>query len=147
MRFANNLLVGGTNNRASVYTDFGVKRWSKAESRIVLCEAQKSQLNILVLLEPSQLIDKQTIKVKRRKNEKWIVQGPKMAVYDSERDIVVYDGSGKIFWFDGTTYRIRKIVGDIGRSEVCGLEAKDGWCYVLCRTQLCIHAFLYRTND
>ncbi|KAI6177461.1 hypothetical protein M3Y97_00909700 [Aphelenchoides bicaudatus] len=68
-------------------------------------------------LLPNQLVDKQTIKVKRRKNEKWIVQGPKLAVWDSERDIIVYDGSGKIFWFDGQNYRIRKIVGDIGRSE------------------------------
>lgn len=93
--FANSLLVGGTASNKnsggnSVYSDFDVQRWSKAECRIVLCEAAKSQLNILVLFEPNQLVDKQTIKVKRRKNEKWIVQGPKLAVWVSmnEQDLI-----------------------------------------------------------
>jgi hypothetical protein len=53
--FANSLLAGGTpthrNSGNSVYSDFDVQRWSKSECRIVLCEAQKSQLNILILFE------------------------------------------------------------------------------------------------
>jgi hypothetical protein len=55
--FANSLLPGSTpthrNSGNSVYTDFDVQRWSKSECRIVLCEAQKSQLNVLVLFEAS----------------------------------------------------------------------------------------------
>ncbi|CAD5222032.1 unnamed protein product [Bursaphelenchus xylophilus] len=143
LTFANNLLNGGA-QKASVYSDFDVHKFSKTESRIILCEAQKSRLDVLILGEKNEIIDTQTVKVKRRKNQKWIVQGPKLAVWDTEQDIIVYDGSGKIFWFDGSNYRIQKIVGDIGRSEVCSMEAKNGWCYVLCRHQLKIHAFYYR---
>ncbi|CAD5216116.1 unnamed protein product [Bursaphelenchus okinawaensis] len=143
LNFANNLLNGGA-QKASVYSDFDVHKFSKTESRIILCEAQKSRLDVLILGEKNELLDTQTVKVKRRKNQKWIVQGPKLAVWDTETDIIVYDGSGKIFWFDGTNYRIQKIVGDIGRSEVCSMEARNGWCYVLCRHQLKIHAFYYR---
>ena len=60
------------------------------------------------------------------------------------QDIIVYDCSGKIFWFDGMNYRIRKIIGDVGKSEVCALVVENNWCYALCRHRLCVHAFMYK---
>ncbi|KAI6218469.1 hypothetical protein M3Y95_01167600 [Aphelenchoides besseyi] len=138
------LLAGHSNNKASVYSDFDVHNFSKSEHRIVLCDAVKSQLNILVLIEPNQLVDKQTIKVKRRKREAWIVKGPRLAVFDSDGDLVVFDNSNKIFWFDGNSYRIRKIVGDLGRSQCHAIIADRGWTYALSRDDKCVHAFLYR---
>lgn len=71
--------------KASVYSDFDVQRVSKVESRIILCEAQKSRLDALILNERNELIDTNTIKVKRRKEQKWIVQGPQLAVWDTEQ--------------------------------------------------------------
>lgn len=84
LNLANQLLIGGP-HKASVYSDFDVQRFGKADSRIILCEAQKSRLDVLVLGEENALLDTRTIKVKRRKNQKWIVQGPKLAVWDSEQ--------------------------------------------------------------
>uniref|UniRef100_A0A7E5A0S0 Uncharacterized protein n=1 Tax=Panagrellus redivivus TaxID=6233 RepID=A0A7E5A0S0_PANRE len=139
--------MSGSNNddTRGVYSDFDARAGTDAERRILLCQSEKSKLDILRINETDKLIGSNTIKMKRRKNQQWIINGPQLAVFDSEQDIIVYDASGKIFWFDGATYRIQKIVGDVGKGEVCALQAENGWCYALCRHRLCVHAFMYRT--
>lgn len=41
---------------------------------------------------------------------------------------------------------MNKIIGDVGKSEVCALEIDNGWCFALCRHRLCVHAFMYRSQ-
>uniref|UniRef100_A0A914YE19 Uncharacterized protein n=1 Tax=Panagrolaimus superbus TaxID=310955 RepID=A0A914YE19_9BILA len=133
-----------SDSKHAVYSDFDTKQWTDAERRVLLCQSEKSKLDILCINDKDKLTGSHTIKVKRKKNQQWIVKGPQLATFDSEQDIIVYDASGKIFWFDGSTYRIRKIIGDVGKSEVCAISVSNGWCYALCRHRLCIHAFMYK---
>ena len=173
---------GGGAGAASVYTDIDVARFPRNEAKIVLCEAQKSQLNILVLAQPLQIVDRQTIKVKRRKAEKWIVRGPvrfffgfketliavlrssqsttQIAICSSTTQAEKYFGlyanardadlnaliCTPIFRFDGSNFRLLKIIADVQSCEVCSIEALNGWCYVLCRHPLCVQAFLYKSE-
>ena len=57
---------------------------------------------------------------------------------------MLYDGSGKLFLFDGEKFRCKRIIGDMGKGEVGALAVKDGWCYALCRYKLSIEAFMYK---
>uniref|UniRef100_A0AC34RJH1 Uncharacterized protein n=1 Tax=Panagrolaimus sp. JU765 TaxID=591449 RepID=A0AC34RJH1_9BILA len=139
-------LTHSADERHSVYSDFDAKQWAENERRILLCELEKSRLNILRINDDDKMISSHSIKVKRKKDQQWIVKGPQLAIYDEKQDIIVYDCSGKIFWFDGGTYRMNKIIGDVGKSEVCALEVDNGWCFALCRHRLCVHAFMYRSE-
>uniref|UniRef100_A0A0K0FUR1 Uncharacterized protein n=1 Tax=Strongyloides venezuelensis TaxID=75913 RepID=A0A0K0FUR1_STRVS len=126
------------------YQGFDVRIKNDKERQILLTQQTKAQLIILTISNKDELLETGRIKMKRKNSQKWIIQGPRFAVWDSEQDIVVFDAAGKMFWFNGDTYKICKIISDIGRSEVCAVLAKDDWCYALCRNQLSIHAFLYR---
>uniref|UniRef100_A0AC35TFW9 Uncharacterized protein n=1 Tax=Rhabditophanes sp. KR3021 TaxID=114890 RepID=A0AC35TFW9_9BILA len=126
------------------YQGFDVRHKNENERQILLCQQTKAQLIILTISNKDELTETGKIKMKRKSSQKWIIQGPRFAAWDSDNDIVVFDAAGKMFWFNGESYKICKIISDIGRSEVCAVQAKDDWCYALCRNQLSIHAFLYR---
>lgn len=130
------------------YNDMSVKyNANLKETRILLCEWKKAQLWSLTVNEKTAAIEQRSIKMKRVKGQEWIVQGPHLAVLDDQGDIVVYDGSGKLFLFDGETYRCKKIVADVGRGEVSALAVADGWVYALCRYRLCFESYLYREQN
>lgn len=115
-----------------------------SETLLLLCDSRKSQLCTLTLNSKDDSIDQKSIRVRRVKGQEWIVQGPTLAALDDQSDIIVYDGSGKLFLFDGDTYRCKKIIADIGRGEVSSMFVRDGWVYALCRYRLCIECYLYK---
>lgn len=139
---------GGRKATSGNYNDMSVK-FSKdtKETRIVLCEWKKAQLWTLFLNDKTDVMEEKSIKMKRVKGQEWIIQGPHLATLDEQADILVYDGSGKLFLFDGESYRCKKIVADLGRGEVSALAAADGWIYALCRYKRCIEAYMYRDNS
>uniref|UniRef100_A0A915D6V9 F-box associated domain-containing protein n=1 Tax=Ditylenchus dipsaci TaxID=166011 RepID=A0A915D6V9_9BILA len=127
----------------ATYTSFDIRRLSDDQIRIVLCEAEKARLHILSI-SPSgdRLLETQVVKVKRSQSQKWIVQGPRLAVWDEEK-IIIYDGSGKIFGFNDVDYRIQKIIADMGKEEIAALRKSNDWCFVLNKDQKCVHCFYY----
>ncbi|KAI1706879.1 hypothetical protein Ddc_15105 [Ditylenchus destructor] len=130
-----------------IYSSFDVRRWSTAQIRIVLCEADRPRLHILCIGPNGEhLVETQTVKVKRSESQKWIVQGPRLAIWDNEK-IIVHDGSGKIFWFNDVSYRIQKIIADMGKSEIVTLQTSSDWCFVLNRSDKCIYSFYYGAID
>lgn len=128
------------------YNDMSVSEAKDGESLILLCDMKKSQLSTLNVNDKGEVVDQKTIRVRRNKGQEWVVQGPNLAILDEETDIIVYDSSGKLFFFDGDTYKCKKIIGDIGRGEVSSVFVRKGWAYVLCRYRLCIEAFLYKED-
>lgn len=133
------------NSRRGVYNDFAVKYdAARKEIHFLLCDYKKSQLSTVVVTETEELAGIQSIRMRRVKGQEWIVQGPKLAAWDDDDDIVLYDGSGKLFAFDGAQFKCKKIVGDVGKGEVGAIAMRSGWCYALCRYRLCVEAFLYK---
>ena len=86
---------------------------------LLLCDHRKSALTTVILNEKLAQVDRRSIRVRRVKGQEWVVQGPTLAVLDEQADVIVYDGSRKLFLFDGETFKCKKIVADIGKGEVC----------------------------
>lgn len=128
-----------------IFNDMSVRcRNESGETRFLLCDWRKAKLWTLTMNEQFELTENRSTKMKRVKGQEWIVQGPTLAALDEQFDILIYDGSGKIFLFDGESYKFKKIVADVGRGEVSAIIAKDGWLYALCRYRLCIEAYMYK---
>ena len=72
-------------NKHAVYSDFDTLQWTDTERRILLCQLEKSKLDILCINETDKLTGSHTIKVKRKKNQQWIVKGPQLATFDSQQ--------------------------------------------------------------
>jgi hypothetical protein len=136
------------NSRRGIYNDFDIKRVASTnELHFLLCDYKRSQLSTVIVSASDELAGIQAIRMRRVKGQEWIVQGPKLAVWDAHDDLVLFDGSGKLFWFDGRLFKCRRIVADIGKGEVGAVCVDGGWCFALCRYRLCIDAFLYRQPE
>jgi hypothetical protein len=110
----------------------------------LLTDVRKAQLSLVIISVAVELQNIQNVKMRRHKGQEWIVAGPKLAIWDGDGDILVYDASGKVFLFDGARFKCKRIVADLGKGEVGALCAHDGWCFALCRYRLCVEAFLYK---
>ncbi len=131
--------------RRGGYNDISV-RFDDAteESTVLLCDMKKSHLSASAINSQLELVDQRSIKVRRVKGQEWVVQGPSLASLDEQSDMIVYDSSGKVFFFEGDNYKCKKIIADVGRGEVSSICASNGWAYVLCRYRLCLEVFLYK---
>lgn len=78
-------LTHSGDEKHSVYSDFDTKKWDENERRILLCELERSRLNILRVNDDDKLISSHSIKVKRKKDQQWIVKGPQLAIYDEKQ--------------------------------------------------------------
>lgn len=138
-------LMISESGRRGPYSDFDVRLAAgSGELSFLLVDWKKAQLSTVLLNSALQLVDTHTVRIRRVKGQEWVVQGPKLAAWDEALDVLLYDGSGKLFLFDGASFKCRKIVADLGKGEVSALVARDGWVYVLCRYRLALEAFRYK---
>lgn len=80
------------NPATAAYSCFDVAKWqsaafrNSAEIRILLCESGKQRLNVLVVgSKDRRIMETKVVKTKRSKELSWIVQGPRLAVWDECR--------------------------------------------------------------